>query len=129
MDGHQDRRTVGAWIDGAAIADDATARSEQRSHGRRAHRHNQPRPQGGELELLRQRLPQQLSRRADERLAGDIFLVSRLLADDDDRRVGVAGPEDRLRRSPPQGTASTAGGVIAELRERPLGAGGFGPCG
>src|SRR5690349_25170700 len=53
-----------------------------------------------------QRVVEQLSGRADERLALLILLIARLLAHHHDRRVLRAGPADRLRRACPQRAAA-----------------------
>ena len=60
---------------------------------------------------LAHRLAQELTGRADERLAREVFLIARLLADQHDRRVGGAGAEHGLSGVPPQRAAAAGPGL------------------
>jgi len=71
---------------------------------------------------LGQRFVEHLSRRSHERLARQVLLVSRLLADEERRRLSGADAQDRLRGVLVEVAGAAALGGLPELRDRgPLG--------
>ena len=64
---------------------------------------------------------EQCAGRSDERMACEIFLVARLLADEHDQRGARAFAEHRLRAELPQMTGLAFGGDVAQLRQRRTG--------
>ncbi len=64
-----------------------------------------------------QRLVQHLTGGADERFAGEIFLIPRLLSDEHDARLGWAASEDGLGRGQMQFAALAGGGRLGKIRE------------
>jgi hypothetical protein len=63
---------------------------------------------------LFQRAVEHLPRRSDERLAGEVFLVAGLLADQHDPGLLRAFAEHGLRRAFPEMTGAAIGGLLAE---------------
>ncbi len=72
---------------------------------------------------FRQRAIEKLARRPDERAAGEIFLVARLFADEQNRRGARPFAENGLRRRRPERAGAAFERVALQLREV---VGGFG---